>query len=103
MQDNRPLSALSYLSVFFAPFIVPILVFLISKDEEVRSHSKKALISHLIPFLSIVLVFLLIVGSFFTQNEAAIGGAAIIGIVGIMLVNIAVILYNIYKAIKLYV
>lgn len=103
MQDTRPLSALSYLSIFFAPFIVPILVFLLSKDEDVRAHSKKALISHLFPFLSGVAAFIFFFGAIFTNNEAAIGGSVILGFSIIVLANIGVVIYNIYKAIKLYV
>lgn len=103
MQDNRLLSALSYLSVFFAPFLVPIIIFLVSKDDEVRDHSKKALISHLIPFVSAIFAFALFFGSIFTTNELAIGGSFLLGFVLFIVVNIIVVLYNIFKAIKLYV
>lgn len=103
MKDNRLLSALSYLSVFFAPFIVPIIVFLASKDDEVRDHSKKALISHLIPFVSAIFAFILFFGSIFTNNEFAIGGSFFLGFALVIVVNIVVVIYNIFKAIKLYV
>ena len=103
MQDNRILSALSYLSVFFAPFIVPIIIFLVSKDLEVRDHSKKAFISHLFPFLSVIATLFLIFGTFFTNNDAVIGSSVFLGFIGVIVVNVVVVIYNIYKAIRLYV
>ena len=82
---------------------MPIIVFLLSKDKEVRDHSKKALISHLIPFVSAIFAFILLFGSFFTNNEFAIGGTFFFGFILVIIVNVAVVIYNIYKAIKLYV
>lgn len=51
MIQTKGLSALSYLSYFFAPFILPIIILFITKEEIVKHHSKRAIISHLIPIV----------------------------------------------------
>ena len=51
MENQKVLSAFSYLSVFIAPFVVPLVVYFVSKDSEVKRHSIRALISHLIPLV----------------------------------------------------
>jgi len=50
MENQKILAAFSYLSIFFAPFIVPLIVYFVTKDSDVKSHSIRALVSHLIPF-----------------------------------------------------
>ena len=103
MQDNRILSAISYLSIFFAPFIVPIIVYIITKDPAVKDHSKKALLSHLIPVLSIIIMIIALVTTGFTNSEGLFLGTFFIFFVVTFILNIAVIIYNIVKAVKLYV
>ena len=49
MIQSKGLSAVSYLSYFFAPFILPIIILFITKEDFVKRHSKRAIISHLIP------------------------------------------------------
>ncbi|MEI4770205.1 DUF4870 domain-containing protein [Psychrobacillus sp. FJAT-51614] len=66
MENNRILSALSYFSVLFAPFILPIIVFFVSQDTEVKHHAKRSLISHLIPFIFMIVLFIALFSSFFT-------------------------------------
>ena len=64
MNNNaKALSGLSYLSIFFFPFLLPIIVYFTSKDSETRRHAKRAFISHV---LTIVLSALLVVLLFYT-------------------------------------
>ncbi|MDI2587093.1 DUF4870 domain-containing protein [Psychrobacillus sp. NEAU-3TGS] len=58
MVNNKMLSALSYFSVLFAPFIVPIIVFFVSQDKEVKHHAKKSLLSHIIPVVLMIIIFI---------------------------------------------
>ncbi|WP_240514898.1 DUF4870 domain-containing protein, partial [Bacillus cereus] len=55
---NVILSSLCYFSIFFAPFFFPILLYLICEGE-VKYHAKKAFWTHLIPYLSIIIGFIL--------------------------------------------
>lgn len=58
MNNSKVLSALSYFSVLFAPFIVPIIVFFVSQDKEVKYHAKKSFISHIIPVVLMIIIFI---------------------------------------------
>ncbi|SDW08226.1 hypothetical protein SAMN05421781_0380 [Marinococcus luteus] len=50
MTSSQISSIISYISVFFAPVLLPLIV-LIAGDDFSRSHARRALISHLIPAL----------------------------------------------------
>ena len=50
MEGNKILSSLCYFSIFFAPFLFPIIVYFVT-EEDVKVHAKRALWSHLIPLL----------------------------------------------------
>ncbi|QOR67126.1 helix-turn-helix transcriptional regulator [Cytobacillus suaedae] len=59
MFSNRNfLSALSYFSFFFAPFFFPLLT-MIFGYEEIKRHGKRALISHLIPIATFILLVII--------------------------------------------
>ncbi|WJY27637.1 MULTISPECIES: DUF4870 domain-containing protein [Sporosarcina] len=49
MTSAKALSSLSYFSIFFAPLLVPLIVWFAVEDRDVKHHSKRAFISHLIP------------------------------------------------------
>lgn len=40
------LSSLSYFSIFFAPFLLPLIVWILSPDAYVAKHARRALFSH---------------------------------------------------------
>lgn len=37
MENQKILAAFSYLSIFFAPFIVPLIVYIVTKDSDVKN------------------------------------------------------------------
>jgi len=93
MDTRKILSALSYFSIFFAGFIIPIIIYFVSDDGYVRHHAKKALISHIVPFASLLfLLFAVIVIPTFS------GFAAVI-ILTIVL-YFGVMIYNVVKGIQ---
>ncbi|AUJ52640.1 hypothetical protein B2G94_10930 [Staphylococcus hominis subsp. hominis] len=49
--NSYVLSALSYLSIFFAPVILPLFVWILA-DEPTSGHGKKALVNHVITWIS---------------------------------------------------
>ncbi|WP_079476679.1 hypothetical protein [Marinococcus halophilus] len=55
MTGSQITSILSYISVFFAPIFVPLIV-LIAGNNYSRAHAGKALVSHLIPTLMILAI-----------------------------------------------
>jgi len=48
MMENTGLKILVHASAFFAPFLVPVIVFLISEDKEVKKLSIQALLFQLV-------------------------------------------------------
>ena len=100
MEQSKGVNALSYLSAFFAPFIVPIIIYFASKDVEIRHHAKRALISHIVP---LVIGIILFIAFFFTvgnADSAAIGFGYIVAFVGYMLLVFAFSIWNVVQAIK---
>lgn len=99
MNSNHVISSLCYFSIFFAGFILPIVVYFISQDPDVKGHAKSALLSHIVPFLSVILVF----GLFATGaviSESALAGFSILAVLLFIAVNIGVVIWNVIKGIK---
>ncbi|MEK4427086.1 hypothetical protein [Solibacillus sp. FSL K6-1523] len=105
MDNSKGLSAIGYLSIFFAPFIVPLFIFLVSKEQVVRSHAKRAFISHSVPFvLGIIFLLLFVSASFFALYTTSFNGntfllSAIIFILYLLLF-ISIAIWNLVQAIK---
>lgn len=108
MENNKILSALSYFSVLFAPFILPIIVFFVSQDKEVKHHAKRSLISHLIPFIFMVIIVISIFSSIFsmsmstTYNEPSLlmTSAPIIFVLLYLVVYVIILIWNIIQGVK---
>ncbi|WP_332646175.1 DUF4870 domain-containing protein [Lysinibacillus sp. 54212] len=105
MNNSKGLSALNYFSIFFAPFIVPIVVYFVSHDSEVKRHSIRALLSHIIPIILAIFLFIGIFALGIFSNEAVnLGDSAffswIIAFGVYMLINFAVIIWNVIEGVK---
>ncbi|KQL32448.1 DUF4870 domain-containing protein [Psychrobacillus sp. FJAT-21963] len=108
MENNRILSALSYFSVLFAPFILPIIVFFVSQDTEVKHHAKRSLISHLIPFGFMIILFIALFSSFFSVfmnaavNEQSLfmASAPFLFILLYLVSYIIILVWNIIQGVK---
>lgn len=61
MMENTGLKILVHASAFFAPFLVPVIVFLISEDKEVKKLSIQALLFQLALGILIFISSLLVV------------------------------------------
>lgn len=105
MEDNRALNALSYFSVIFAPFLVPLIIWILGKNSDVKYHAKRALISHIIPvvlmiILAIVVFVSAIADSASTGTGDTVALAMIIGFVVFGLVYLISFIWNIVQGIK---
>ncbi|HZW68015.1 MAG TPA: DUF4870 domain-containing protein [Pseudogracilibacillus sp.] len=60
MAANKLLSSLSYFSLFFAPFLFPLIVYFLTEDDT-KKHAKRAFLSHIIPAVLIVLAMIMII------------------------------------------
>jgi len=99
METRKLLSGLSYLSILFAGFIFPIIVFFVSDDQEVKHHAKKALLSHLIPLVPLPFFIGTILVDVSNFNSIPIFSLLLIGI--FLLVSFVVFIWNIVKGVKI--
>ncbi|MFD1066557.1 DUF4870 domain-containing protein [Oceanobacillus locisalsi] len=104
MEGNKLLSSLCYFSIFFAPFLFPILVWILG-DEETKAHAKKALWTHLIPILATILAgTIILLMSLGKIGQGDPGGmlfiTTIIAIVVCVIIDIYYFIWNIVKGIK---
>ncbi|AMX85168.1 hypothetical protein GS3922_00820 [Geobacillus subterraneus] len=105
MSTNKVLSALCYFSVFFAPFILPIVTYFVVEDPEVKHHAKRSLVSHLIPAITIGLFLALafvpvMFGQWGEESFLFGGGIAWFGFLVAGLVNFVVVIWNVIKGIQ---
>ena len=94
--NSYVLSALSYLSIFFAPVILPLFVWILA-DEPTSEHGKKAFINHIMTWVSFFIGRL----AFILDHQLLI--FSILLIITIIFFLIALILYilNINRGIKI--
>ncbi|WP_459501427.1 DUF4870 domain-containing protein [Bacillus sp. C1] len=100
MKGNNILSSLCYFSIFFAPFLLPIIVYFIAEDD-VKYHAKKALWTHIFPY-AILFGGLAIAGGFglsFGQSTS-VGIGVIVTYVTFAVVAIYYFIWNIVKGVK---
>ncbi|MEH6939148.1 DUF4870 domain-containing protein [Bacillus sp. JJ664] len=101
METNKILSSLCYFSVFFAPFLLPIIVYFVSKDAFVKTHAKRSLFSHFLPFITFVIFFVLSFLSFYSIESTY--GWVIFAFVIVFIINFVVFIWNIIQGIKVLV
>ncbi|MFJ8263774.1 DUF4870 domain-containing protein [Rummeliibacillus sp. NPDC094406] len=114
MDNNRILSALCYFSIFFAGFILPLIVYFVSTDQDVKRHAKRAFISHLlliIPTIFGVIIFIAtIAASPFSyemniMNESSGNGTFLVilwfvFVIVEVIISLVVFIWNIIQGIK---
>ncbi|MEG9295725.1 DUF4870 domain-containing protein [Mangrovibacillus sp. Mu-81] len=101
METNKVLSALCYFSIFFAGFIFPIIVYFVAENPHVKKDAKAALLSHIIPIIAIPFLFagiFLDIGIFATGSGLPIFLLVTVGL--FILINIIIVIWNVYKGIK---
>lgn len=101
MDQNKVFSSLCYFSIFFAPFLFPIVMYFIVDNKEVKGHAKKSLLSHIIPFIAYIIIIGFLVGGAVIDTTGDVFFWVFISgmlIVGIM--SVAIYIYNIVKGIK---
>jgi hypothetical protein len=97
MDANKVISSICYFSIFFAGFILPIAVYFIADDHVVKGHAKTALLSHLIPLITIP-IFVFSAITLNSSNHFVFLLILLIALTGLL--NLGIIIYNIVKGIK---
>lgn len=98
MSADRILASLSYFSLFFAPFLFPIIVYFLT-DGETKRHARNAFISHIIPFIILIsgIIFAFVVG-FGDIDFASITLILAIALFGI--ITFILYVWNVFMGIK---
>lgn len=114
MDNNRVLSSLCYFSIFFAGFILPLIVYFAANDQEVKRHAKRAFISHLLllipTIIGIILFIALIATSPFSfemnvMDESSSSGALLViawfvFVIVEVVLSLGVVIWNIIQGVK---
>lgn len=102
--NSKALSALCYFSVLFAPFLLPIIVYFVVDDTDVKHHAKRAFMSHL---LSVILAFILVVIYFFiflNTPDQTLSTALLVLLIAVTIIFIIayaiIFIWNIIQAVK---
>lgn len=106
MNDYKVLSSLSYFSIFLAPFLLPLIIFFASSNSEVKYHAKRAFLSHLIPIVASIVLFIFVAGGtvfFEYSSQSSGGGIYIAGILFMLLygaITLGITIWNVIQGIK---
>lgn len=103
MSQNKIVNALSYLSIVFAPFIFPFIVWVVTSHyPDMHETARRAFILHLIPLVLTILTFMVIgITGLTTKDSQVTGIMFIILVILVALVDFAVFVYNLYLGIKI--
>ncbi|MET0785735.1 MAG: DUF4870 domain-containing protein [Paenisporosarcina sp.] len=112
MDNNRMLSALCYFSILFAPFLLPIIIYFVTVDQEVKYHAKRSLLSHLIPVGLLVIAFVVFAIGMVSASTMSFGGSnsgfgilatglPVLFMIVYGIVALLVLIWNIVQGVKL--
>ncbi|KXH78815.1 hypothetical protein [Sporosarcina sp. HYO08] len=73
MANHRLLSSLCYFSVFISPLLLPFIVYIVSDDTLVKTHAKRAFISHIIPVVILIAGFFIFSYSMMSWDTHMLG------------------------------
>ncbi|CAM3212753.1 DUF4870 domain-containing protein [Filibacter tadaridae] len=110
MTNNKLLAAVCYFSVFFSPLLLPVIVYFLTQDREVKDHAKRALISHLVPTILLIAGFIIFSFSMFSFENRLSGMmtsgfsfwtyAPIIFMLIYALLLVVVLIWNVVQGVK---
>ncbi|MCC3356002.1 DUF4870 domain-containing protein [Bacillus sp. REN16] len=97
MNTDKLIAALCYFSIFFAGFILPIVVYILVENPAVKKHALHALISHIIPVATIVFI---VIPFFFMWSVEVFAALIILVFILLAIINIGIVIWNIVKGIQ---
>ncbi|MEH7225315.1 DUF4870 domain-containing protein [Bacillus sp. JJ1566] len=97
MNTDKLIAALCYFSVFFAGFILPIVVYFLVQNPAVKKHALHALVSHIIPAVTVVFI---IIPFFFMWSVEVFAAAMVLVFILLAIINIGIVIWNIVKGIQ---
>ncbi|MFN2744417.1 MULTISPECIES: hypothetical protein [Bacillus] len=102
-RSNALISAICYFSVFFAPLILPIAAYFITDDRETKKHALRSLVSHIIPFISVVILAAGAISGTIIFNDN--GFLALFSVFGAFIffgvISLIIVIWNVVQGIKM--
>ncbi|MBO1205959.1 MULTISPECIES: DUF4870 domain-containing protein [Staphylococcus] len=100
-QGGRVLSSISYFSIFFAPIILPIIIWIFA-DKPASAHAAKSLFYHIITYIGPVFIAITLgLGStLLNQQQNTITVIAIIFSIILIILTIWYTIKNVYRGVK---
>ncbi|WP_432339210.1 hypothetical protein [Bacillus tequilensis] len=101
-RNQSIIASLCYFSVFIAPIIVPIVVYFVVDEKETKRHAIRSLISHIIPFVGWLFLFIAFLGGAIAIDADSLLPVFVIfgGAIIYFLVVISIIIWNVIQGIK---
>lgn len=105
MTKNRIVNALSYLSIMFAPFIFPFIVWIVTDhNQDMHDTARRAFTLHLIPVILTILTLLVVGIMGMVSRQAAYTGFLFVALIAlVVLVDLGMFIYNLYMDIRILV
>ncbi|KKB75099.1 MULTISPECIES: membrane protein [Bacillus] len=102
-RNNALIAAICYFSVFFAPLILPIAAYFITDDQETKKHAMRSLISHIIPFISVVILAAgAISGTVIFNDGGFLAFFSVFGgIIFFVVISLIIAIWNVVQGIKM--
>ena len=106
MSNNKLLAALCYFSVFFTPLLVPVIVYFVSDDREVKHHAKRSLVSHLVPVAGFIIFSFSMFSFTYSMNQMPSGNFGFWQLTPVLfmlvygLLLIAILIWNVFQGVK---
>ena len=100
-QAGRVLASVSYFSIFFAPIILPIIIWIFA-DKPASTHAAKSLFYHIITYLGPIFIIIIasLGGMLINQQHQTIMVITIIFAVILIILTIWYTIKNVYRDIK---
>ncbi|EUJ33657.1 hypothetical protein MFLO_00355 [Listeria floridensis FSL S10-1187] len=104
MNSHKMVKSLSYFSIFFAPILVPLFIWVFGEAKDIRHHAKIALISHLAPTIALFFAFSIFsLAHISTDSADTLGFIAFAGIISFIIFSIVLFFFNIIRGVQMLV
>lgn len=105
MSENNILGGLAYLSILFAPFLLPFIIWLLTnRQSPAHDHAKRAFLLHLVPVILTVILLIAALSTGFLAHDTrtvsllTVAAMAVGGLIDFLFIG-----YNLYAGLKLLV
>ena len=100
ISNRRLLASLNYFSVFFSPFLFPLITMRFG-ESDIKDHGKKAFISHAIPVtLYVTMIIVIYLSAYITNAEQPNSILVISCGILLALLTISVVIWNVLQGVK---